>query len=288
MKQIHILIFLFIGFTLNILGQTQTHNSWQDPVILCAAQDFTWDHLYPTNGFPFEEPESCIKPFESLSSVWFRFRVADQSLISFNIKPLRQDDDIDFAIYSSEDGKPRDLIRCMSSGVNLDKNRSVQLQCSGITGLTQTEKDVIEDPGCGPNHNNFLQSIDALKGEEFLLEITNYRSDNGFTFHWTGSSILDSELCFGESSSEELFRIIANPNPTNDLIRGTIISSKTCAATIRLFNSNGVIIDQQATNLISGINDLSISVKNFSPGTYYLNLIQENLKSETIKIEIVR
>ncbi|MEP6647303.1 MAG: T9SS type A sorting domain-containing protein [Saprospiraceae bacterium] len=176
----------------------------------------------------------------------------------------------------------------MSSGVNLDKNRSVQLQCSGITGLIQTENDVSEPPGCSPNQNNFLKSINASKGEEFLLEITNYRSDSGFSFHWTGNAILAPELCFGESPSEELVRIIANPNPTKDRIQGTIISSKAGGAIIRLFNANGVIIDQKSTNLISGTNDLSLSVMNFSPGTYYLNLIKESLISKTIKIEIVR
>ncbi len=294
MKQLYISFFIAIGFTINLNGQVQLHNSWQDPVILCAAQDFSWDHLYPANSILTEEPESCIRPFEDLSSVWFRFKIENPSWISFNIKPLNPDDDIDFVIYSSKDGKPQELLRCMSTGLNLDRDRIVQQHCSGATGLVKTESDIIEDPGCSSKHNNFLRSIEASKGEEFLLEITNYKSSDGFAFHWIGNAILSPELCFGEALTAaealtaDLVRINASPNPTKDMIQITIISSRSGEATISLFNSNGLIVDQEIANLISGTNDFSISAKNFSPGTYYLNLIQENLKSETVKIEIVR
>lgn len=256
----------------SIISSQDFHTSWLDPATICSNEPFIWSQFGPTKDFPDPEYNTCIKPFENISQVWFRFRIKNVGDVAFILSPIVQNTDLDFALFSSKAGMPVTDIRCIATGLNIDGSKEDQKNCMGQTGLSTVSQDTTESSGCDPTKDNFLASYTGQAGDEFLLLITNYRSSSGFAFVWTGTADIDEKLCKSEKDIINDISIQVNPNPTTSSFFCTIESPEEKLVDLYIVNSNGAQLLRKNISLLPGENSIPVTERNFQPGHFYVIL----------------
>lgn len=135
---------------------------------------------------------SCSDRLEELHSVWIKWQVGQPGSIEFTLEPLEEGDDLDFIVYELDGDiygcSRKTELRCMASGEQIGATAEVSLPCLGRTGLLDGVSDTREKQGCGDDHDNFLAAIRAQTGDQFILYVNNYTSNNGFKLHWGGDA----------------------------------------------------------------------------------------------------
>ncbi len=273
---------------LNMYAKAQTgkHNSWIDPLVVCSSEILTWMEFADVEEIPNDDFSNCIKPFEKVSQVWIKFKVRNSCDLAFEIKPKNPNDDIDFSVLASKAGIPGEVIRCIATGLELDKSSQLQNNCIGITGLREGESDNSEPTGCTESQNNFLKAISASQGDEFLLLITNYQSTEGFDLSWGEKLILDPLLCKPETDNFTAIKV--SPNPAVDIIKCSVESTRIIEGYIHVVSQNGTLLQALPVSLIEGYNEVDIQSDRFAAGKYYLVLSDSKSTISNTSFEIIK
>lgn len=160
-------------------------------VILCDKSSFTVENLVGTGNQPNEiDPGLCIGT--EFASAWYRWTCLDPGTLTFTITPTNPSDDIDFAVFELpggiDDCENKEKLRCEAAGENVGQPFANWAICTGATGLSETETDTDEQPGCSGGNNNFVAAIDMVAGRSYALIVNNFsNTGNGFSIEWGGT-----------------------------------------------------------------------------------------------------
>jgi len=160
-------------------------------VILCDKSSFSVELAVGAGTITNEvDPFSCIQA--ELAASWYRWTCDQAGTLAFTITPNNPTDDIDFAVYELPGGindcQNKQIVRCMAAGENVGEPFADWQICTGATGLSLTEADVTEVPGCPAGQNNFVAALDMVAGRSYALLINNYsQSGNGFSIEFGGT-----------------------------------------------------------------------------------------------------
>ncbi len=159
--------------------------------ILCDKSSFTVGNLVGTGLLNNEiDPGICIG--SEFASAWYRWTCKDPGTLTFTITPNNPSDDIDFAVFELpggiDDCANKVKVRCEAAGENVGQPFSNWEPCTGATGLSNSETDTDEFPGCAPGQNNFVSALVMEAGKSYALIINNFsNTGNGFTIDFGGS-----------------------------------------------------------------------------------------------------
>jgi gliding motility-associated-like protein len=160
-------------------------------VILCDKSPFTVESLVGSGNLKNEiDPSICIQT--EFASAWYRWTCKDAGTLAFTITPTNPSDDIDFAVFELpggiDDCANKKKIRCEAAGENVGQPFPNWEPCTGPTGLSLTETDLDEFPGCATGQNNFVAAIDMVPGRSYALIINNFsNTGNGFSIEFGGT-----------------------------------------------------------------------------------------------------
>jgi hypothetical protein len=126
------------------------------------------------------------------NSTWIRFEIEESGTLTFTLTPHQPDDDLDFVVYRLLDGtcNNKKIVRCNAAG---DPRSAAGVSpCLGETGLRAGEKDSSVDAGCNdPNDNAWLAPLQVVKGEKYMLLVSNVSSEGpGFSLRFGGTAML--------------------------------------------------------------------------------------------------
>jgi gliding motility-associated-like protein len=137
-------------------------------------------------GANADEPEasSCMEePFgaDEGNSSWFYWTCGTSGTLTLDLTPINPNDDIDFIVYQLAGPNMcggRTILRC---------NTSACLNANGSTGLSLTDGDQTEDPGCDPGENAYCQYVNMVAGTSYGILVNNWSGNNGFTMNFGGT-----------------------------------------------------------------------------------------------------
>ena len=129
------------------------------------------------------------------NSTWIKFEIKESGTFTFTITPDERTDDIDFVVFRlPSDGNcaRKEVVRCMAAG---DRGEATaESRCMGSTGLRSGELDSSTDAGCSDkNDNTWLAPLKTIKGEKYVLLVSNVSGPRGWTISFGGSAKLPCE-----------------------------------------------------------------------------------------------
>jgi len=137
-------------------------------------------------GANADEPESssCMESSgaDEGNSSWYIWTAGTTGPFAFDIFPVNPSDDIDFMVWQLNGTNPcgpRTVLRC---------NTSACLNANGSTGLSYTDTDITEDPGCDFGENAYCSAINMVAGTTYALLVNNFSAANGFTINFNTSA----------------------------------------------------------------------------------------------------
>lgn len=169
-------------------------------VVLCDKSSFIVQSLTGNGALANEVTNTCIE--QEFQSSWYKWTCDKSGSLTFTLTPNNtkfggETDDLDFAVYELPSGldicNNKKLIRCEAAGANTTATGapaplSQWAACNGPTGLSLTENDVTEQPGCVNGNNNFVKAIDMESGKSYALIVNNFsRSGLGFEISFGGT-----------------------------------------------------------------------------------------------------
>lgn len=160
-------------------------------VVLCDKSSFTVESLVGTGTLNNEFDQSiCIQT--EFASAWYRWTCKDPGTLAFTITPTNPSDDLDFAVFELpgglDDCANKEKIRCEAAGENVGQPFPNWEICTGPTGLSLSETDFDEFPGCAPGQNNFVAALDMVAGKSYALIINNFsNTGSGFSIEFSGT-----------------------------------------------------------------------------------------------------
>ena len=176
--------------------------------ILCSMEKFTQLNVTGAGLNNKETAGSCLET-ES-NSAWYMWTAAKSGPFTFLITPTVTTNDIDWVLYDLGPGgtcaqvNSTNAIRCaVGSGVGPECNPSYF-----VTGLSMTETDLTEEPGCPINRvqNGLLRYVDLIAGHNYALLVDNFSGgNNGFTMEFGGGK----DLFTGPTSEIKMEKIDA-------------------------------------------------------------------------------
>lgn len=183
----HIKKILVVLFFWPVMLIGQSANDCVNAILVCGDTSFG---LEP-DGVGFDEfslPGNTIPPCYAFNNqtIWVRFVVAESGELAFDLIPESDQADYDFAIYGP-------AVDCENLGEAI-RCSSTNPQAAGVpvyTGLNYTETDHFEGPG--EDGNGYLQYIDVLAGEEYIMIIDRPHGSGGFSMEMTGSAVLPEQ-----------------------------------------------------------------------------------------------
>jgi type IX secretion system substrate protein len=268
----YILCFLLIS-TSRINAQ---HKDCNSALEVCDNSPF---YIFPGAGTGITDPgieNTCLS--QEFNSVWIKWTVMEDGLISFVLTPDSVWQDLDFVVFQSEseyDCDNKTEIRCMAAGANANEPPEEWLNCIGSTGLAIGNTDVEELPGCQSGNNNFLAPIEALAGEQYIMLINEFSiSGYGYTLDFTGTAVLE---CITGTAYPEVehpqgtFAIYPTVSTGTIFIRmpGTGLPDNH----LNVFNTEGQLV--YADEQLSG-SAFQIDLHHLPPGAYFAVLRTSN------------
>jgi hypothetical protein len=193
--------------------------------ILCDKSAFVVQSLTGSGQLTNEGRGTCLEPNPGSQSedqsTWLRWTAANNGTLTFDITPLKNGDDIDFALYELpggiDDCQNKRVLRCNATS------------CDGPTGLNLTSQDITEDFNCEPGEDRYVRFIDMEAGKSYGLLINNFDNTGiGFRIQWGGT---------GEFLGPE-------PDFTISPLTGLRCDQDFTATDISVF-SNGSIVDYE-------------------------------------------
>jgi len=152
-----------------------------------------------------------------MNSTWYAWTCDKSGTLTFTLKPLKEDDDLDFIVYELPNGvencNGKIVLRCMASG-----DFSFPSPCMGPTGLSLTSTDLSESIGCNKDlpKDAFVKALDMVSGKSYAVMINNFTSTGtGFSMEFGGTGTFlgpvpdftitsiagTSPICFGDDVS---------------------------------------------------------------------------------------
>jgi outer membrane protein OmpA-like peptidoglycan-associated protein len=121
-----------------------------------------------SGGMYFEKPHAVV---------WFTFVIPNDTVLTFDLVPANNSDDLDFLLFKNEIGHFNvDVQRLKPVRSNIAKSDKAN---GGKTGLSITAKNKSEPLG---NHPAYSKALDVKKGESYYLAVDNYtQADGPFT-----------------------------------------------------------------------------------------------------------
>ncbi|MCD6067437.1 MAG: hypothetical protein K0S33_2263 [Bacteroidetes bacterium] len=137
-------------------------------------------------GANADEPESSSCMEETFgadegNSSWYYWTCGTSGPLTLDLTPINPNDDIDYIVYQLSGPNmcgPRTILRC---------NTSACLNANGSTGLSMTDTNTEEDPGCDPGENAYCQYINMVAGTSYGILVNNWSGNNGFTMNFGGT-----------------------------------------------------------------------------------------------------
>lgn len=182
-KKLHLILLFFIVFS----SFGQSPNDCTNAILVCGNTSFG---LEP-DGVGFDEfslPGNVRPPCYdfNLNTIWLRLVIEESGELTFDLIPDSGSADYDFAIYG-----PNVSCDDLGSAIRCSSTNPQNAGVSANTGLNLTETDHFEGPG--EDGNGYLQYIDALAGEEYIILIDRPHGSGGFSLEMTGSAILPEQ-----------------------------------------------------------------------------------------------
>lgn len=159
--------------------------------VLCDKSPFTVAQVVGVGTNTNELPSgSCMG--QEYASAWYKWICDAPGTLTFTLTPNNPDDDLDFMLFELPGGlndcANKIELRCMASGENVGQPLPNWVNCTGATGLSLTDTDVSEQPGCQAGDNNFVAAINMTAGSAYTLVVNNFsNSGNGFSISWGGT-----------------------------------------------------------------------------------------------------
>ena len=179
-------------------GVAQSHADCITAMDICEKKSYRIDHA-AGEGRDRTEADliACFMGSENEgqaeeNSTWIKFEIEQSGSLYFTVTPIRPADDLDFVVYRLLDGtcNNKKIVRCNAAG---DPSDALGLSpCLGKTGLRDGEKDSSVDAGCNdPNDNAWLAPLQVVKGEKYMVLISNVSSKGpGFSIEFGGTATL--------------------------------------------------------------------------------------------------
>ncbi|MBI5914900.1 MAG: OmpA family protein [Bacteroidetes bacterium] len=160
-------------------------------VVLCDKSGFTVPSMMSAGRNRAELPKGICVPEES-QSAWYKWTCEESGTLTFTLSPIKPSDDLDFVLFLLPNGVTdcamKIPIRCMAAGEDVGAPFSAWQKCSGATGLGPASTDIVENPGCGENKDNFLAPLRMEAGKSYALMVNNYQNTgNGFSVEFGGT-----------------------------------------------------------------------------------------------------
>lgn len=253
---------------------SQSFNDCADAFPVCEMKTYHFGYLNgPGNIKESFNSENCFSNsnMKETNSLWLNWSIESSGTLIFTINPEQPLDDLDFVLYK-KDGDCTSLVsvRCMASGENIG-NGQKEGKCLGETGLRLESLDEFESQGCKYNDDNFLKYLSAESGEEYLLLVNNYNSNDGFSISFEGScKFKSSDQCEFIHPNEEILITNLFPNPTTDEINVQFITHNKKEYSLKILDISGKEIYTSSKKASMGLDHANISVADYLPGTYIL------------------
>lgn len=242
------------SFELCINNYTPSANPGADcggAAFLCSQSPVSVGTL-SGGGLNNDEPESssCLENAfgaDEGNSSWFYWTCGTSGSFTVDITPLNPMDDIDFMVYqltSANPCGPRTILRC---------NASSCLNANGSTGLSLTDVNITEDPGCDPGENAYCQFINMTAGTSYAMLVNNFSANMGFTVNFGGTGTFQ-----GPNPT-----IVANP--TTICPGGSVVFNGSSSTNV-VGGLNWNFTNGGSQTIVNGAGPHTISYAN--PGTY--------------------
>ncbi len=259
------ILFTLLIPTSRIIAQ---HKDCATALELCGISPF---YIVPTSGIGSTDAgvaNTCVG--QEFNSMWVKWTVMEDGIISFVLTPDSVWQDLDFIVY--EPGEEYDCmgkipIRCMAAGANNGQPPQEWVNCTGSTGLAPGNTDAEEPAGCASGSNNFLAPIEAIAGEEYIMLINEfYQSGLGYTLTFTGTAELS---CLTGTADPELVNpqvtFTVYPTVSTGTIFIRIAGDKLPDNHLTVFNTEGqLVLSNEQLNGTA----FQLDLHHLTPGVY--------------------
>ena len=279
MNYMKVFIVLMIVFHSHQSAICQKYKDKDSPQIVTqASRTYFYDDVEGVGLKPDKLPQlSCsqFNDFKETNTIWLKWTVKREGNIAFTITPNNFQDDFDFILFKENDSKGIEEIRCMASGPNLVKEDTIEY-CNGLTGLNFNSEDKYESEGCSAGDDNFLEHVYGEEAEIYYLLVNNTHSSEGFSITFEGNAGFDLDNSFNEAKEAKLVSIY--PNPTASELNLEIESNAT-TSTINILDNRGVLLRSEKISIPLGLARIQYDVSDLPSGAYYIQLIQNDIKT---------
>ncbi len=165
-----------------------------EPTSLNGPDCETAQFIYSTNDIKIggnagvganghEADGTCLNNAEA-NTTWFKWQAANNDPLVFTLIPDIQTNDLNFVLYD---------FGLSSSCANISESNARRCAAgSGVscrppdpryfkTGLSVNAADLNEGPGCGPDKDGIVQSVDMVAGHFYGLLVDNASAGKGYT-----------------------------------------------------------------------------------------------------------
>ena len=190
---LHLMIILIAGTS--IYGQTPTIHDCLGAIPICKAV-YTQSSLpdgegnYPNeiNGVYDSGGWCCMD--DELNSVWYTFTANNDGNFGFILTPNDLEDDYDWALFDLTNAKCEDIYDTES--LNISCNAAGSTDCLGVTGPDGSEIYHFQGRSCKHSppsvtlgFNPFNDLVPVVKGNTYVLIVSNWEGQSGFTIDFS-------------------------------------------------------------------------------------------------------
>ncbi len=211
---------------------------------------------------------TCLS--QEFATTWFHWKIAQAGTLTFVLTPNNGTDDLDFAIFklnAAGDCGNKTLVRCMAAGENV--GQPLPQPCLGPTGLSLTETDAEELPGCSNGNNGFLAALQCSPNEEYVMVVNNFtQSGGGYKLEFDGNEVFS---CNPTATADvAAHNLLLSPNPVHDFLN-LELPKPTVASSFHVVNGMGQRI--HSGSII--VDKMRLETSSLAPGFYYLIVEQD-------------
>lgn len=278
------IIFLFLICAPYVIAQ---HKDCETALEVCGNSPI---HILAGGGIGLADAgieNTCVGL--EFSSMWVSWTVMESGMLTFVLAPDSLDQDIDFVVFkmgSDLNCNNKTQIRCMAAGAVVGQPPSQWVNCTGLTGLSTLETDIIEPPGCPSTSNNFLAPIQALAGDHYMMLINDFADvGSGYTLSFGGTAVLG--CITGTSDQHDVnSKLLLTVNPTISI--GTILinlnGDRLTDSYLNVVNMTGQIVHSQKQLMES---EFEVDLHHLPPGAYFV-AVKTNNTIQTQKFLIIK
>lgn len=184
-----IISFVLLVSPVILLSQTPTIQDCLGAIPVCQ-ESYTQTNVYSGYGTFNEIPTTGSCPNNCMdgekNSVWYIITVQSNGMMSFEINPIKQSDDYDWAVYNLTEAACEEIYG----------NPSLQVACnaaggSGFHGSTGAWSAMGGNSACegGGNTNKWCADVPVLEGETYVVCVSNWtQSTEGYTIDFSPST----------------------------------------------------------------------------------------------------